>query len=559
VVDAVGRNIVAQAARRAAALCRRGGFVVALLLAWTAVEIWLQHHALSIRADGVWAGHLNIWSDWPLHLAMAGAFADRAPADWFSSHPMFAGGTLHYPFVVNLLSGLLMRAGLELDLAMSLPTLLAGAATPLLLYRCLRAGLDRAGPAVLAVSLFFLASGLGGFGYLAELMERNEWQALLHPAREVSRLDRYDWYTGNFLTGMLVPQRAFVLGLPLALLSLLALIRALSGERRRYAFAIAGGCAAGLLPIVHVHSYIALALIGLAFALLHLRRWRVWGVYAVLAAGIGLALAARFINGGAVHHLRWAPGFAADGGFAPWLLMWWKLWGLALPLTLLALPLLRSASPVLRALTLGGAACFVFANLVLIQPNRWDNAKLFLWAYLCWTPLWAGAIASLWSQQHYAGRTAAAILVLGLSLTGAMELARLINVDRSRHMIANADDVRLALQVRAHTDPMSVFLTDTAHNHPIMAFGARSIFLGFTGWMANLGFDHAPREADLRQMYAGGASAERLLERHRIDYVVIGPSELRKFEANRDWYAQRYPLRFANDSYQIFELHRRDD
>lgn len=156
---------------------------------WSALDIWLQHNALAVRSDGVWAGHLNIWSDWPLHIAMASAFADRSPADWLSSHPMFAHGALHYPFAVNLLSGLLMRLGLGLDAAMSLPTLLAGAATPFLLYRCFRAGLGHAGTSALALSLFFLASGPGGFVYLAELMQRNDWHGLLYPVREVSRID----------------------------------------------------------------------------------------------------------------------------------------------------------------------------------------------------------------------------------------------------------------------------------------------------------------------------------------------------------------------------------
>lgn len=530
--------------------------VLALLLSWGALELWLQHNALALRDDGVWAGHLNIWSDWPLHLAMAGMFADRSPADWFADHPMFAGGALHYPFAVNLLSGLLMRAGLGLDWAMSLPTLVAGFVTPLLLYALFYAALQRRGAALLAVSLFFLGSGFGGFDYLAELMRSGQWSALAYPAREVSRLDVYDWYSGNVLTGMLLPQRAFVLGAPVALLSLLALIRGLhAAGPARYRYGLIGGALAGLLPVVHVHSSLALAMLGLGMALCHLRDWHVWAGYALVAGGIGAVLSLAFLQSGQTQYLRWAPGFSADGGVAAWLLMWWRLWGLALPLTLAALPLLRSAGPLLRALVLGGALCFVFANLVLVQPNRWDNSKIFLWAYLCWAPLWAAALAHLWNlPQRYVGRLVAAACLLLMTLTGALELTRLANVARGSHMIANASDVQLAQQVRAQTSPTAVFLTDSAHNHPIMAFGARAILLGFTGWMANLGFDHTQREADVRRMYAGGAEAVALMAEYDVDYVVIGPAERHRFAADDAWFGAHYPARFSNGEYRIYAV-----
>ena len=523
-----------------------------MLCAWCALQIWLQHNALSLDDNGAWAGHLNIWSDWPLHLAISGFFADRPPTEWLSDHPMFAGEPLHYPFVVNLLSGLLLRVGVDIDAAMTLPVMVAACATPLVLFLLFRETLRDDALAVGAVSLLFLGSGLGGFSYLAQTLDAGDWAGLLYPAIEVSRLDRYDWYSGNVLTGMLVPQRAFVLGLPVAALSLWLFVRAL--ERGSARAAIAGGALAGLLPIVHTHSYLALALICAPFTALHLRAWRIWLPYGALAALLGAVLVRCFLAIGDTQHLRWDPGFSAPAGFISWVMMWLRLWGLAIPLALIALPLLRGRSRSMWAMAIGGALCFGFANLFLVQPNRWDNSKIFLWTYLCWAPLWALLIAHLWRQpQAGTGRLLALGLALAMTFTGLLEVMRLANVEHSRTMIANAQDVQLAREVRTSTPPRAVFLTDTTHNHPVMAFGARPIFLGFTGWMANFGFDHRVRDAHLRRMFAGGAEAEVLLQRYGIDFVVVGPGE-RRLGVDEAWLSEHHALRFSNRDYRIYEV-----
>ena len=538
------------------------GPLLILLLGWGGLMLWLQIQALQFRADGVWAGHLNIWSDWPLHLAMAHAFADRPPALWLAHHPMFAHGALIYPFGVNLVSGLLLRAGMGLDWAMSLPTLLASLATPLLLYALFLQLLAGAWRALLAVSLFYLGAGLGGLEFLWQTLRAADWAALAYPPLEVSRLDRYDWYSGNVLTGMLLPQRAFVFGFPFALASLLMLLIALrGGVSRPRLLAAAGGLMAGLLPLLHTHSFIALALIGPGLALTHLRSWRVWGLYAAVAGLLGGALAGWLMSlgQGLPNHLRWAPGFSAPGGFLSWLEMWWRLWGLSLPAALLGAMLFRrqGALAAARGMALGGLIGFAFANLWLVQPNRWDNAKIFLWVWLCWTPLVVMALTSLWDWRRgreTPARVLAVMLALGVATTGAVELWRLMRVDRGSYMIASAEQVELAARIRAGTAATAVFLTEPSHNHPVMAFAGRPILLGFTGWIANLGFDYRERDADIPRMFAGGPDAVALLARHRIDYVWIGPGERRRYAVNEAWFAARYPLAFRSQSVRVYAV-----
>lgn len=530
-----------------ALLWRHRWALLALAASWAALNVWLQLQALQLRDDGAWAGHLNIWSDWPLHIAMASGFADRAPTQWFSDHPMFARGQLSYPFVVNLISGLLMRAGLGLDVAMTAPTLIAAVASVFLLYAFMQLLLGSRAWALLGVSLFYLGAGVGGLHFLLERVAQADWSALAYPPVEVSRLDRYDWYSGNALTGMLLPQRAFVLGFALALASLLLLLLAVAQRvSRPRLLALIGGVLAGLMPVVHTHSFLALAGLGLATAALFPGAWRIWLAYALPAAGLGVLLSTAFLmpEQGLPRHLRWAPGFAADGGLRDWALMWWRLWGLSLPLAALGLGFLAGRR-LLWWSALAGLLCFAFANLVLVQPNRWDNSKIFLWAWLCWTPLVVAALRGLYGRPPW-GRLVALLLSLGVSTTGAVEVWRLAQTDRGSHMISDRADLELARRVRAGTRPDAVFATAPSHNHPVMSFGGRPILLGFTGWIANLGFDYAEREQALADIFAGGAEAVDSLRRYRVDYVWIGPAERHRYRVNQGWFDRQLPLAFTD-------------
>ena len=221
-----------------------------------------------------------------------------------------------------------------------------------------------------------------------------------------------------------------------------------------------------------------------------------------------------------------------------WLLMWWRFWGMALPMTLAGLFFLPKGS--LREIVAATAVLFLLANLILFQPIAWDNSKVFLWAYFGFCGAMASLLAHFW-QRGVLGKLIATVLFVSLTLTGVAELIRLQRTDRNRYQVVSHDDRLLAESLRERTSPGSVFLTgmDTAN---AALWAGRPIFLGFGGWMPNFGFDHRARETDLRKMLAGAPDAPALLQKWHIDYVFIGPGERGSWGANEPWFAAHYPL-----------------
>lgn len=486
---------------------------------------------LWIDSDGAWVGQEHLWSDWPWHIAML-----RQLADGIWTHPLIAGEPLNYPFAMALVSAGLLKCGASVTAAFLLPILPLWLLLLSGMHRFWTVLLGKPWLALLPVYLFFFAAGPGGFRWLADIKAQGV-DALLLPPQEYGRaLDDwgYQWYAGNFIVGMLLPQRAFLPGMTLTIWLLCGLQTATT---RRQWWLI--GLGAGVLPIVHMHSLLALVVFGAALLWPHRARWREWG----LALQPGVVLAALlylvFLRPSAPYpnFVKLQVGYEAKSAL-DWPLMWWRFWGMALPVTFCGAFFLPKG-PV-RLTVAAAGVLFVLGNVVLFQPIAWDNSKVFLWAYFGFAGAMACLLAHFWSRG-IVGKLIAAVLCLSLTLTGVAELIRLQRTDRNHYQVVSTSDRLLAEQLRQKTPPGSIFLTamDIA-NAPLWA--GRPIFLGFGGWMANFAYDHRQRETDLKKMFSGAPDAPELLKKWHIDYVFIGPGERGSWGANEAWYDTHYPL-----------------
>jgi hypothetical protein len=521
-----------------------------------------------MKPDGIYGGHINVWADWSLHIGMVNLFAYKAPHDWFAYHPFFSEGRFTYPFLTNLLSGLLVRCGMPLVSAMTIPSVVYSFILLTGLYLLSYVLLRSRRQAVLVVFLFLFSSGPGFLRYIQDLVSHFSWDSVWFPPKDYSRIDERQWYAGNVIEGLLAPQRAFLLGLAIATWALFATFRGLESwaDNRIIGkkYWLLAGFLIGLLSFTHVHSLIAITP-GLTLVLLYRtirnpKAWRDLFYLGLPSVSLILFYYVFFLRGGiqAAHFQSWVPGWTANGGLKEWIMLWLRIWGIAIPLSLFAFVQWArkrdSASTYAKIFVGSSFLLFGLSNLILFQPVAWDNSKIFFWCYLLFCIPMAVLLDSLFRSTKRASVTAAALLLFVLTATGVIETYRIQWIEKNNYQMTNVDDILLGEKIRKTAGPRDVFLTSTDHNQFIMMWGARPILLGFTAWAWNYGFNYGEAERDLKKIYLGDKEAKALLAKHHIHYVVIGSAERNNFHSNDAYFAKTFPVAFSNRNYQIYDV-----
>lgn len=529
-----------------------------LLATWGGYFCLLFSRVIQIRPAGLFLGHENVWSDWALHVGLAHIFAYQSPSDWFSYHPVFADGALTYPFMTDMISGLLIRAGWSLTASFIVPSLVLCFVWLIGAYGLFGLLLRSRIQAVVAISLFLLSAGTGFGKFIVEFLAHPSWGQIWFPAAQFARYDQYQWYAGNVIVGLLLPQRAFLLGITLGVWSLVGLLAVILDRcplKYRRLVLLVSGLIAGILPVAHVHTLIVLVVIAGLICLTAWRRWRDLAWYVVPAGVVSGSLYAVFLAGKIAnpHFFGWMPGYTATGGFVGWLILWWRLFGVMLPLAAWAMWIIfRRLTPAARGFFGGGTIVFALANLIRFQPAAWDNSKLLYWSYFVFCGLAAAGLAWLW-RRAFTGKIIAIALAGLLTFSGALELIRLQHVDRNGYLVTTTEEMTLGISIRQLTDSGARFLTATNHNNFIMIWAVRPIILGYTAWVWNYGFDYSSVERDVKIMFLGGESSRALLRQHRVSYVVIGPKGQADFPANEAFFVSQFPLAFQSAHYRVYD------
>lgn len=538
-------------------------FLSALLFGWGIYFFILFKNIINFKPDGIYFGHVNVWSDWALHTAIANIFAFKGPSLWFAYHPIFADGIFTYPFFADMITGFLLRLGFGLKLAYFLPSMATIMLLILGIYFLAFLITKNRSISFLSVNIFLLSAGLGFVDYFKDIFSDPLWSTILYPIKDYSALFKYDWYAGNVVVGLLLPQRAFLLGITLGIWSLIGLVYVLMKEKRSkhdITIMIFAGLLAGILPIVHPHSLISLVVIAGIICFANYKKWRDVLVYVLPAGILSSFLFFYFIYGG-IDNPNFFSSFIGWGAktFGEWLWMWFLFWGLSIPLAIYGFfsrnIVYRAKSDIrtVKYFFLSFFILFIIANLFLFQPIKWDNSKIFWWVYLGFSILIAISIYRIWIINKYWSRTLSVILFLIVCLTGIIELSRLVQTDKHSHLGTSKDDIELGLTLRNNTDDLARFLTNSSHNHFVMVWALRPIFMGYSAWVHNYGFNNREYEKDLKLMYAGGEGALALLKKHRISYVVIGRSEIRDQNANESFYRDNFPLTFENKENRVYD------
>jgi hypothetical protein len=619
------------------ALGGKGGAGVIVFYLVAALLFWFVYaRAMYQTPDGIFTGVDTNLGDMPFHLAVVTGFAHGE--NFPPQHPEFAGVRLTYPFVVDFVAAMFVRAGAGLEGSLFWQSFAMMMSLVGLLHRwALR--LTRERLAALTVPALVLLSG--GFGWLVFLREaassgQGVFTMLGGLEHDYTRAyPGFEW--GNAVTALFVTQRSILLGVAVALVvwtlwweaSEKSGVRSQKSEvggdaaeleSRRvgkkkvkakgksargakavgvvedeeaaadnsYAFSlrpfalrqmIAAGLVAGLLPLVHAHSFVVMMLMGACMALAQgvavLRSegaeaqaeapiwarvwavWRPWILFAVAASALALpqmlyATRESAVNAG--QFFGWEFGWAHGQYNVVW--FWIKNTAVFIPLLVLALAW-RGAGVSKRLLFfyLPFVLCFVVPNVYRLSPWVWDNIKVLLYWWIASAPLVALLLARLW-RRGGAWRALAVVLLFMQTAAGGLDVWRAASGTVERRSFDPAG-VAFAEVIKRETSPRSLILHAPTYNDPVYLTGRRT-FLGYPGHVWSHGIDYTQREAELKRIYSGSADAPALMERAGIEYVVFGPLEREELTrqgvtVNESFFSSRYRKVGEAGDYRLYK------
>ncbi|HWS89136.1 MAG TPA: hypothetical protein VN282_19345 [Pyrinomonadaceae bacterium] len=538
---------------------------LAAVLVLFAPVLWglFSTHTFAEGPGGVYSGG-SAWYDLSFHAALAASFAygENFPP----GYTPLAGEALRYPFLPDFHAAALMAAGLSMRAAF-LATALPLALSLVGIFYGLAVRLARsARAAALAACLFLLNGGLGFLNLYDDWRKSGRTFAEFWGALPLNYAN--DWSRGihwtNLVTDTLLPQRAALYGLPagLMILTLFAIVwerwqvgsvpPATAGGTDPFAstgrIVFAAGVLAGLLPLFHTHSYVAVGLLSVVLFLLRPRRewlW-FWGP-AVLLASPQLFELARHAGAGQIVRLQ--PGWM--GSDAPSFALY-MLRNFGVPLAL-AVPAWASAPRVWKGFYVAALLLLAFALTVVVSPNLFDNGKLTYYWHAVNSALVARWLVSLARARRL--RVLLAPLALAFALLSLATGVAAVRAERGAHaLLFSETDVGAARFVREQTAPRALFLTAPAFNHAAMALAGRAVVRGPTDWLWAHGYEFRAREADVRRIYAGAPDALELLNYYGVDYVFVGEAERRDLRADTAFFDSNLRAVYRAGSVTVYEV-----
>ncbi|MEK7622904.1 MAG: hypothetical protein AAB430_03440 [Patescibacteria group bacterium] len=439
--------------------------------------IWSK--VLVQEADGWFSSCPNCWGDWMAHLTYTSSFAFAH--NWPLQLPVFVGHKFTYPFVIDLISAGLVKLGLNLPTSLVWPGLILSLVLTYLIYLLAKTLTGNRLAAIFTTLLFLFNNGW---------VKDTRWL--------------------NFITSQIIPQRGQLLGLSLSIIVYLLL------WRKKI---VPAGIVAGLLPLMHAHSYLVTMMIG---------GWYGWK-FILPALVLGLP------------QIAYVYGFSGGKGFIHWDMGWLKVWWQLGPIIPVLIWGLFKAPKKLKRFFWPFWLVFLIGNFFRFQPYDWDNTKLFLHWYL---------IASIGAGLALSKRPLIGLAILLILIFPGVRAVAKIYQETNKYQFFNNQQLAAAEKARQILPAKAVVITASNHNHWLAALTGRQIVMGYPGWLWSYGIDYSQRQNDIDKIYQGNFG-----ETYGADYLVIGPDERQQWpNLNEAYFKANFPLVLETGEYQVFKL-----
>lgn len=551
------------APRRKAGLCHEEAKIDRplpfLLVPFMILAVFLVcSHTLQNTDGALYTGQCT-YGDMAMHLSFITSIAGQQTFP--PEYNLLPGTPVSYPFLCDSVSSSLYLLGTPLRWAYMIPMFFAFAQVFCGVWFLGREFCRRKYAPVLAFLLFFLNGGLGMIYFLNGEYSLHDLFTAFY--KTPTNLTEKGMRWVNVIADMLLPQRATLFGWAALFAVLYLLYRAVfRSDARLY---LPAGILGGLLPMVHTHSYFALGLMAACWLIYSAVRdrlsrewllgWLRFGLPAVLLALPQLFLWTFPSVGGNEHFVRVVIDWV-NNGKEPWLWFWVKNVGLVFVLTPVAF---FDVSREQRAAFSGAIFIFILCELLVFQPNEYDNNKLLYVAYAFGCYVCADALAG-WLGKIRSPAAQGVLLALTLFISSNAAVFTLGREAASGfpqygYELFSRDEVAAAEYIIDNTEADAVFLTRDNHDNTVATLTGRNIVCGSSSYLYFHGLNYQDKQRLAEQMLTNPEVFEVNRENEGLDYVYIGYHERALAGVITDYLTENYPVSFTAGAITIYDLH----
>lgn len=534
-----------------------GGAMWLCLLPVFLITLYLLHTHILHPVDGTLHTGQSCYGDLPMHLGFIEYIAQSA--EFPPTYPLLGGEhRFGYPFLCETVSSVFRVLGADLRTAYLLPVVPAFLSVFGMFWQLARRVLNSAAKACLAFYLFFMG---GGFGFVYFLGSKEKFLGIFtgfYTTPTNYTAQNIVWV--NPIVDLMIPQRATLFGWSVLLPAIYLLWRFCYEEQTQLWLPLA--LLVLPLPLLHTHSALALVLLCLVsgfYTLLHRPRTRCvllpWGGLALLCGLAWFAqmlptVLAQSVDGQNMLrlHFNWVNG--QGNGSLKDNYFWFYIKNIGI-VYLLLIPSWIHASQKQRWLYGGGLLIWALAEVIVFQPNTYDNNKLlYVWHMLGCLLVAQFLVDSARRISRLPWRALTLGVVCFLGMFGSVLTVMREMLSDYQHW--STDEIALADYVSENTASDVLFLTSDRHTTPVFALAGRPILCGSGSYVYYHGMDYSEEATAMRMLYE--YPDESVLDAWGIDYVVFDASVSAEFVADESWYAARYPVWYENDSCRVYQI-----
>ncbi len=548
----------------------------------------LNTHTILLNSDGSLHTGQATYSDMNMHIGFITSIAKQHTFP--PEYSIYPGVKLAYPFLSDSISSSLYLLGASLRVAYIIPMLVAVMQVFGGFYCFIKFWFKKGSVAFVAFILFFYDGGFGFIHFLNKVtFSKNFTEFYFTP----TSIGDYNYRWAQIIANMLIPQRATLFGWAV-LFPLLAFLYYAKENRSIKSFLIAGIMAAGL-PMIHTHSFLALGIICAVWLFWDMYKEKesyvllkfagiIWVVFffllrmyndktgliekngfIIMIVGLGIIavlfvkeIVSCFKNSTIKSYIQtwgvflipvilfafpqllfWTFGQASGDGFLRshfnwsnandnYFIFYLKNIGITF---LIFFPAwvsakkkeLQTASPMLLI--------FFIAELVVFQPNEYDNNKLLFVAFVFMCGIVSDFVIKLFEKNWniiLKCALAVSLLFVGVFSSG-MTIARECVSDYELYSKAQVDATEY---IEKNTDERAVFLTGDNHNNAVAALTGRSIVCGADTFLCYHGINTVERKSEVANMYADPVGNKELYKKYNVSYIFVSDVETDEFQIN---------------------------